>query len=124
MVDIGKMIQKVVREQKWKITDFADAVPTNRRNVYNIFRRRTIDTKLLTKIGHVLNHDFFQYYQSEGIELPIVEEERGSYGLKEQVRKLTEEKTILEIKVKELHKEVQYQNEIIQLLKDKIRKRK
>jgi hypothetical protein len=40
-------------------TAFAKAINKERSNVYNIFKRDSIDTDLLKKIGHVLRHDFF-----------------------------------------------------------------
>lgn len=39
--------------------------------VYKIYAKENIDTGLLQKISHVLEHDFFSYYSNE---LPIVKE--------------------------------------------------
>jgi DNA-binding Xre family transcriptional regulator len=61
MVSIGKIIEKVVREKRFPITEFAQKINTNRNNVYDIFRRDTIDTGLLQKICEVLEHNFFIY---------------------------------------------------------------
>ncbi len=33
-----------------------------RRNVYKIYARASIDTELLLRISKALNHDFFRYY--------------------------------------------------------------
>lgn len=42
MIIIGKIIEKVVREQRWSINEFAKKINTDRRNIYNIFKRKSI----------------------------------------------------------------------------------
>lgn len=41
------------------VTWLAQQLNCNRGNVYDIFRRATIDTELLMRISHALGHDFF-----------------------------------------------------------------
>lgn len=65
MVGIGREIEKVVREKRMPVKELAKKISTNRNNVYNIFKRDTIDTGLLEKIGKVLDYNFFGYYFSE-----------------------------------------------------------
>lgn len=36
-----------------------------RTNVYNIFKRQSIDTETLLRISQILNHDFFSYYRQQ-----------------------------------------------------------
>jgi transcriptional regulator with XRE-family HTH domain len=62
MVHIGKKIKQQLALHKLSVSEFATKINTNRNNVYNIFTRQSIDTDLLYKIGIILNHDFFQYY--------------------------------------------------------------
>lgn len=57
---IGQLIRERVDAQNVNITKFAEALNTERTNVYNIFERESIDTDLLKKIGQLLNYDFFQ----------------------------------------------------------------
>ncbi|MDR2964056.1 MAG: hypothetical protein LBU90_10560 [Bacteroidales bacterium] len=57
---IGQLIQEKVEAEKMEVTAFAKAIEKERSNAYDIFKRDSIDTKLLKKIGQVLNHDFFQ----------------------------------------------------------------
>ena len=57
---IGQIIQEHVEAEKMEITAFAKAIHKERSNVYDIFKRSSIDTELLKKIGHVLRYDFFQ----------------------------------------------------------------
>ncbi len=62
-VHIGKKIQEKLKEARYKKTEFADMINISRTVVYDIFKRKTIDTGLLKKISEVLNHDFFNYYE-------------------------------------------------------------
>ena len=57
---IGQLIREKVDLQNMEITEFAKMIGVERSNAYNIFTRESIDTKLLKKIGQVLNYDFFQ----------------------------------------------------------------
>lgn len=50
------------------ISEFGRRINQSRVNVYSIFKRKSIDTGLLAKIGQVLEHDFFLYYT------PVAEE--------------------------------------------------
>ena len=57
---IGKHIEVVFREQGRKVSCFAEKLCCDRRNVYKIFERESIDTALLSKISTILNHNFLQ----------------------------------------------------------------
>lgn len=57
---IGKHIEEVFREQGRKVSWFAEKLSCDRRNVYKIFERESIDTALLSKISTILNHNFLQ----------------------------------------------------------------
>ncbi|MCM1319374.1 MAG: hypothetical protein NC217_03220 [Muribaculaceae bacterium] len=58
-VHIGNLIENEVRRQQIPVIDFARKINTDRRNVYDIFSRTSIETSLLLKICMVLNRDFF-----------------------------------------------------------------
>lgn len=62
MTHIGKKIEEVVRLKNIPIVEFAKKVNTTRNNLYNIFRRESIDTELLSKIGDILDFDFFSVF--------------------------------------------------------------
>ncbi len=64
MVHIGSIIKKELLQKRWSVADFAKKINTNRNNVYDIFRRSSIDTQLLLSISLILEHDFFIYYSS------------------------------------------------------------
>lgn len=58
---IGLLIKERVESLNMEVTAFAKAINKERSNVYDIFKRDSIDTKLLKKIGQVLEYDFFQH---------------------------------------------------------------
>lgn len=103
--NIGQLIEERVKKEKLTVVEFADRLGTERSNVYNIFKRDSIDTSLLKKIGHILNHDFFQYFLDEKtiekikvsesvkrskilIELEMNEDEIMKIGFEEKILKI------------------------------------
>ena len=56
---IGKMIETELRRQERSVTWFSRQLHCDRRNVYNIFSRTSIDTLLLIRISHILQCNFF-----------------------------------------------------------------
>lgn len=65
MIHIGKLIEAELRRQERSVAWFARSLPCERTNVYDIFKRRSIDTEMLLRISVVLRHDFFRYYTEE-----------------------------------------------------------
>ena len=61
-IHIGREIENELRRQGRGVTWFAQMLPCDRTNVYNIFRRQGIDTVLLQRICVVLNRNFFVLY--------------------------------------------------------------
>lgn len=57
-VHIGSEIARVVREKGISITEFAGMICCHRKNVYDIFTRKSIDIDRLIRISEVLDHDF------------------------------------------------------------------
>ncbi len=59
---IGLRIKQILdtRAKSHTVTWFARQLNCNRRNVYHIFERQTIDTDLLRRISLILHHNFFQ----------------------------------------------------------------
>lgn len=56
---IGNRIEDVMKQKGQSARWLAERIPTERTNVYNIFHRESIDTRLLMRISVVMNHDFF-----------------------------------------------------------------
>lgn len=104
---IGQLIEERVKAQKLNVTEFAKLIGTERSNVYDIFKRSSIDTELLKKIGHVLHYDFFQELLEPEtvaeiilrhsltnriyVELSLTEDDVKSLGLQDRVVKLLTE---------------------------------
>ncbi len=65
MIHIGKLIERELRWQERPVSWFARKLYCERTNIYDIFKRQSIDTDMLLRISVVLNHDFFRYYTSE-----------------------------------------------------------
>jgi plasmid maintenance system antidote protein VapI len=64
-IHIGEVIKNLVKNKGISVTDFADKINYSRRNVYEIFDKKTIDTGLLIKIGSVLGKNLFLLYVSD-----------------------------------------------------------
>ncbi len=60
-VHIGNLIKEYLANEPkaHTVTWFAKRLNCHRVNVYDIFRRSTIDTALLWRISTILNHNFF-----------------------------------------------------------------
>ena len=64
-IHIGKEIEAELRRQGHGVTWLARRLPCDRTNIYNIFKRESIDTILLQRIGAVLGRNFFLLYCQE-----------------------------------------------------------
>jgi transcriptional regulator with XRE-family HTH domain len=107
-VDIGQKIKEVFDAQNKKLTDFADELGTVRQNVYRIFKKQHLDTGLLLKISQVLDHNFFQYYVSDGTEIGP-----------EDLKKITSHAQDTEQQLLLAKKEIDYLRKIIRLMEEK-----
>lgn len=65
MVHIGNLIETELRRQERSVAWFARQLYCERTNVYDIFKRQSIDTYMLLRISIILRHDFFSYYLDE-----------------------------------------------------------
>lgn len=77
LIDMGRMVEDVFRRsktggRKCNVTWLAARLNCDRRNVYDIFRRPTIDSQLLAQLSIVLEHNFFRDI-AEMIEIRINE---------------------------------------------------
>lgn len=59
---IGALIEAELRRQERTTVWFARKLGCNRTNAYKIFKRKSIDTELLTRISIVLQYNFFEIY--------------------------------------------------------------
>lgn len=59
MKHIGALIKAELEHQERGVSWFARKLACDRSNVYRLFQKESIDTKLLTRISQILCHDFF-----------------------------------------------------------------
>lgn len=64
-IHIGRLIKTELDRQGRKAQWFADQLCFERTNVYNIFRRQSIDADLLLRISQILQYDFFALYSQQ-----------------------------------------------------------
>lgn len=60
MVHIGKQIEAELRRQERSVSWMARKLCCDRSNIYDIFKRPSIDTLLLLRISRILGHNFFK----------------------------------------------------------------
>ena len=76
---IGQIIKERVEASKINVVEFAKLIGVERTNVYNIYKRDSIETALLKKIGQVLKYDFFQdLLEPETIKQIVLKERIGN----------------------------------------------
>ena len=71
-VHIGREIERVLRERGITVTEFANRICCHRKNVYDIFTRKSIDIDRLIRISEALDYDFIL-----GAYYPGTEQTRG-----------------------------------------------
>jgi transcriptional regulator with XRE-family HTH domain len=62
---IGNEIKRVVKMRGLSVEDLAGFLNVSKPNIFDIYRRETIDTGLLERFCKVLNYNFFQYYSNK-----------------------------------------------------------
>lgn len=65
MIHIGSLIEQELRRQYRSVTWFATELRCDRTNVYKVFKKKSIDTKLLEDISVILQHNFFLDYAED-----------------------------------------------------------
>ena len=61
-IHIGQEIKAELHRQERGASWLAEKLHCDRTNVYNIFKRQGIDTRLLERISIILNRNFFTLY--------------------------------------------------------------
>lgn len=65
MIHIGLEIKAELERQERSVSWFARKLCCERTNVYSIFKRKNIDTDMLTRISRILQRNFFELYDNE-----------------------------------------------------------
>jgi transcriptional regulator with XRE-family HTH domain len=63
--NMGQMIQKILKERKMPVSDFAKALHCSRTNVYGIFKRQLIGMEMLKQIADILELDVTDFMVSK-----------------------------------------------------------
>lgn len=89
-IHAGEKIKEYLAITDLSVSEFARRLNCHRQNVYDIFKRKTIDVTLLQRISKILEHDFvseiYASKQSPKITLKFavtVEIENGQYKVTE-----------------------------------------
>jgi transcriptional regulator with XRE-family HTH domain len=61
-VIIGQEIKRIVKKRGITVEELAQALNVSKPNVFDIYRRESIDTGLLERLCKVLNYNFFKSY--------------------------------------------------------------
>ena len=59
MKPIGFLIKEELERQERSISWFARKLSCDRSNVYRLFQKESVDTRLLMRVSSLLKHDFF-----------------------------------------------------------------
>ena len=65
MTPIGQLIKTQLKERGMTVSHLARTLSCERSNLYRIFEKDSIDTRLLLNISRALDYDFFQLYSNE-----------------------------------------------------------
>ncbi|MCQ2252794.1 MAG: XRE family transcriptional regulator [Bacteroidales bacterium] len=63
-IHIGKIIKEEVKRQGRSVKWLSEKLYCDRSNIYDIFKRQSIDTSLLKRFSEILGIDFFEYYRN------------------------------------------------------------
>jgi len=65
MINIGQRIHDVVLHRQCNITQLAVSLGCDRKTVYRLFEKTSVDTNLLLRLSLLLRHDFFEEYRQQ-----------------------------------------------------------
>lgn len=65
MKPIGQLIKARLMERGMTVSHLARLLSCERSNLYRLFEKDSIDTRLLLRISRALDYDFFQLYSNE-----------------------------------------------------------
>lgn len=57
-IHIGKLIEEQLKQKRISTAQLAKALNCRRQNIYDIFKRKSLDTELLVRISQALDYDF------------------------------------------------------------------
>ncbi|MBR1550091.1 MAG: hypothetical protein IJ634_05575 [Bacteroidales bacterium] len=73
-VHLGQEIKRVLKEKRIPVAEFARRICCHRKNVYDIFTRKSLDIDRIIMISELLDYDFIRncyIEQNDGIEFKL-----------------------------------------------------
>ena len=64
-IHIGERIRKRAKELRIGPTELGKMIHTSKQNVMGIYKRKSLDAEMLSKISKALDYDFFYHYQAQ-----------------------------------------------------------
>jgi DNA-binding Xre family transcriptional regulator len=116
-IHVGALIKQRAKDLRIGPTELGAKINTSKQNVYGIYKRKSIDTRLLMKLCNALSYDFFRLY-SESLRLSDGSAPEDDYA------KCISEKTLLEREKDVLENENAYLKKINSLLEERFSKEK
>lgn len=105
--NFGVEIRKVIRQRGMTVSEFARRINKSRENAYDIFRRKSLDTDLLSTISQVLDYDFLSKSQERKPRTDLANETKPPYGeAAYDIMLMREELFILRKEVVDLRKRI------------------
>ena len=117
-VHIGQKIKEQIKKRGTSVSELARRISTSRENIYSIFKRETIDTGLLYKIGIALDIDFFTYYADVNSTTNFAEDPEPYLANKKS--QMEHENAALKKELESVKSENKFLREINGLLKEKL----
>lgn len=122
-VHIGRIIEERLREVGMKKSELARRINKARQNINDILNRKSMDTELLYSISVALDYDFFQHYVMELNNSDVISEPGGEYSkLRDNINEVEKNLMLAEKDLENCQNETRLQKEIIQLLKDSLKR--
>ena len=114
---IGEMIEKEMRRQGFGATAFSRMISYSRTNVYNIFKRQSVDTSLLEKVCKALNVTPSFFYE-RGYRPPedLLTTEEGQEGYQASASRFQKQ-------IEQQQQEIEYLRKLVTLMEEKDREK-
>lgn len=103
----GGEIRRVLKEKGMSVAEFAQRINKSRENAYDIFRRKSLDTELLSVISQVLDYDFISKSREKRVKPLMAQEPKAPYGTADhEILLMREELFILRKEIIDLRKRI------------------
>ncbi|SEL30949.1 hypothetical protein [Parapedobacter koreensis] len=116
-IHIGSIIKSYIKDSGLKVKYVADFVNISESNLYDIYRRESIDVVKMIKFSQLFNKNLFLFYLNEEPIKSMFDEQVSQ--LHNRVLKLEDELRSKEEKIADLNQIIDAQNKVIALQEKK-----